>query len=124
MVELAKRRYDNRFDFQAAEMWVRNIVLKQPMVFLPIRTDDAFLVGLISVIPWLPAEWEAGIVMVCAEPGKIWQAMALIRESLAWAKRRRCTEWRLTSETAADVWPLAKRLGVTEISPRYVIRLG
>lgn len=122
MVGLAKRRYPNNFDFQAAELWMRNVVLKQPMVFLPIRTDHAFLVALISLIPWTPADPEASVVMVCADDGCMWEAMTLLRESLAWAKRRKCVNWNVSSETAYDMAPLAQRLGAV-VNPRYRVEL-
>lgn len=114
MVQLAKRRYSNRFDIQSAEMWVRNIVLKQPMVFLPIRTDNAFCIAMISANPWLPADWHAHIAMVCADDGKMWEAMALLRETLSWATRRNCVDWKLNSETVFQLGPLARRLGAVE----------
>lgn len=123
MAELAQRRYPNNFDIQAAELWVRNIVLKGPMVFLPIRTDDAFCISMITLTPWFPNDWEAVVVMICADDGKMWQALALLRESLAWAGRRNCADWRLSSETSYDIEPLARRLGAEEFQPRYHIRL-
>jgi hypothetical protein len=114
MLGLAQRRYSNRFDFQAGELWVKGIVLRQPMVFLPIRTDNAFCIGMISANPWLPAEWHAHIAMVAAEEGKMWDAMALLRESVEWAKRRKCVDWRMNSQTSFDLAPMARRLGAVE----------
>jgi hypothetical protein len=122
MARLAQRRYPPEFDIMAAEMWVRNIVLKQPTSFLPIRTDDAFLVTLISVIPWLPSNWEANVVMCCAEDGKGWQCITLLRESIAWAKRHKCSEWRFRTETTYDIGPLARRVGGLPLPPCYAVR--
>ena len=122
MVVLAHERYSNRFDLVAAEMWMRNVVLKQPVVFFPVRTDHAFCVALISVIPWMPAEPEANLVMLCAEQGFMWDAIALLREAAAWASRRRCTELRITSETAFDLAPIAQRLGAIELPSRFALR--
>lgn len=122
MVELAKRRYTNRFDFIAAEMWFRNVVLKQPVVFLPIRTQGAFCVALISVIPWMPADPEANLVMLCAEEGCMWEAVSLLREAAAWAQRRKCVELRISSETAFDLTPLAKRMGAVPLPDRHALR--
>lgn len=123
MVELASRRYPPDFDLVAAEMWMRNIVLKQPMMFLPIRTDSAFVVCLIAVIPWLPSNWEANVIMCCAEDGKAWEVMGLLRATLEWAKKRKCVEWRMRTETAYDLGPMAKRLGAGVLPPCYVVRL-
>lgn len=122
MVELAKRRYTNKFDFVAAEMWFRNVVLKQPVVFFPIRSDGAFCVALISVIPWMPADPEANLVMLCAEEGCMWQAIGLLREAAAWAQRRKCTELRISSETAVDLTPIAERLGAVKLPDRHALR--
>jgi len=74
------------------------------------------------VMPWLPAEPECIELFVCADDGKMWQALKLLRDSIDWARKRRCAMWRLSSDTDSDLVGLAKRLGVTEISPRYTIR--
>jgi hypothetical protein len=123
MVELAVQRYSNRFDFQAGEMWVRGIVLRQPMVFLPVRTDHAFAISMISANPWMPAEWHAHIAMVCAEEGFMWDAMALLRESVAWARRRKCIDWRINSDTGFDLQPMALRLGADEVRGSFKVDL-
>ena len=96
-MSIAKRRYADKWDFIATEMWFRNVVLKGPMVFLPIRSTDAFLVGMISVVPWTPTNWEANVVMLCADEDKMWQAVALARASIEWARQRKCSEWRISS---------------------------
>ena len=121
-MSIAKRRYADKWDFIATEMWFRNVVLKGPMVFLPIRSTDAFLVGMISVVPWTPTNWEANVVMLCADEDKMWQAVALARASIEWARQRKCSEWRISSETAIELGPIAKRLGAEELSPRYRVR--
>lgn len=119
---LAKRRYGARWDYLAAEGWFRQIVLKQPMVFLPIRAADAFLIAMINVLPWLPSEWETNVIMFVADKGAMWQALGLARASIAWARQRKCTEWRISSETAHELGPIAKRLGAEDLSPRYRVR--
>ena len=121
-ISLAKRRYADKWDFLGAEGWLRNIVLKSPMVFLPIRSSDAFLVAMINVVPWTPANWEANVVMLCADEDKMWQAVALARASIEWARQRRCSEWRISSETEIELGPIARRLGAEELSPRYRVR--
>jgi hypothetical protein len=123
MVNLAARRYPRNYDIEAAEMWMRNIVLKQPMVFYPIRTDHAFMVTLISLLPWLPGEPEASVVMLCAENDRIWDSIKLARASFDWAVRRNCWRWGFTSDTTFDLGPLARRLGIAERFPRYVVPL-
>jgi hypothetical protein len=123
MVDLAARRYPQNFDIRSAEGWVRNIVMRQPMVFLPIRTDDAFLIALVACIPWKPADMECNVALVCAEDGHMWEALALIRESIEWAKQRGCAKWHISSETGYDFAPIAKRVGAGVCEPRYEVRL-
>ena len=124
MLELGDRRYPGRYDRLGTEMWVRNIVLKGPMMFLPIRTDHAFLIAMLSTTPWMPATPECNVVLVCAEEGKMWEAIMLLRASIEWAKRRKCSLWRISSETDFDLEPIAHKLGATEANVRYVKRLG
>ena len=123
MVNLASRRYPRSYDIEAAEMWMRNIVLRQPMVFYPIRTDHAFMVTLISLLPWLPSEPEANVVMLCAEDERIWDSVKLARASFDWAVRRKCARWGFNSDTDFDIGPIAKRMGMIERCPRYVVPL-
>jgi hypothetical protein len=123
MQELGGRRYPGRYDRLATEMWVRNIVLKGPMMFLPIRSDHAFLIGMLSTTPWCPQTPECNVALVCAEEGKMWQAMMLIRISIEWAKRRKCSLWRLSSETDFDLQPIALKVGAKELNVRYILRL-
>ena len=119
---ICKKRYSNRYDSSTTENWFRNIVLKSPMTFHATRTPDAFQITMLSVMPWLPAEPEAIVLFVCADDGKLYQAVKLMRDSIEWSRKRRCAIWRLSSDTDIELVALAKRLGVTEISPRYCIR--
>jgi hypothetical protein len=123
MVNLAQARYPRNYDIEAAEMWMRNIVLRQPMVFYPIRTDHAFMVTLISLLPWLPGEPEASVVMLCAEENHLWDSVRLARASFDWAVRRNCARWGFNSDTDFDIGPIAKRMGLIERCPRYVAML-
>ena len=123
MLELGDRRYPGRYDRLGTEMWCRNIVLKGPMMFLPIRSDHAFLIAMLSTTPWTPATPECNVVLVCAEEGRMWEAIMLLRASQEWADRRLCSLWRLSSETDFDIGPIAHKLGATEANVRYVKRL-
>ena len=122
MVELAKARYPRTFDIESAELWFRGVVLKQPTVFYPIRTDHAFMVTLIAIIPWTPSEPEANSVMLCAEDGHMWDAIRLVRASIEWAGRRKCARWQLNSDTDYDLEPIARLMGANILTPRYSIR--
>lgn len=122
MRELGDRRYPASYDRLGVEMWVRNIVLKGPMMFLPIRTDDAFLIAILSTTPWVPQTPECNVALVCAEEKHMWQAIILLRASIEWAKRRKCSLWRLSSETDYDLEPIALKLGAKERQVRYALR--
>lgn len=123
MIALGRRRYRQGFDAMAMEAWFRNTVLKQPLIWLYVRLDDAFMLGVINVIPWVPGELEFTVIMVVADEGKMWQAVELLRFSIEWSRQRRIVDWRLSSETENELGAIAKRLGATELSPRYSLRL-
>lgn len=123
MAALAERRYPRNYDIEAAEMWMRNIVLRQPMVFYPIRTDHAFMVTMVSLLPWTPGEPEAMVCLLCSEEGHIWDGVKLARASLEWALRRNCARWGFNSDTEFDIGPIVKRMGLVERCPRYVVNL-
>jgi hypothetical protein len=119
---LCKKRYSNRYDSSTTENWFRNIVLKSPMTFYATRTKNAFHISMLTVSPWLPADPECIVLFVCADEGAGWETLKLLRDSIAWARKRRCAVWRLSSDTDVELVAIAKRLGVQEISPRYCIR--
>jgi hypothetical protein len=121
---LGKKRYGTAgFDYSTVEGWYRNIVLKSPMMFRSARTENAFAISMLSTLPWTPSEFECNVIFVCAEEGALWEAMKLMRDSVAWAKGRKCARWRLSSNTQFDVHAMARRLGATEISPRFTLEL-
>lgn len=122
LIDLGKRRYGAGFDYVTTEGWFRNQVLKQPVLFYPARMPNAFAISMLSLKPWLPSHIECHVVFVCAEEGALWEAMKLMRASIDWARARRCNIWWLTSDTDYDLYPMAKRLGASEISPRFVVR--
>lgn len=118
--------FNERYPFRNAaaetEGWFRNIVLKSPLVFNAIRTDHAFLIAMVSLVPWLPNDLECNVICVCAEADAGWQVMRLLRASIGWAKGRGCKTWKLVSDTKHDLAPLARRVGVQEVSPRFELR--
>jgi hypothetical protein len=118
---ICKKRYSNKYDSVTTEGWFRNNVLKSPVMFLPQRMPNAFCISMLSILPWLPSEVECNVVFICADENCGWEAMKLLRSSMEWAKGRKCACWRLASDTSADLTAFAKRLGVVEISPRYII---
>jgi hypothetical protein len=123
LIFLGKKRYGDRWDQATTEGWFRNIVLKSPMMFRPVRTANAFAISMLSTLPWLPSEFEANVVFVCADEGCMWEAFKLMRDSIEWAKKRRCVRWRMQSDTEVDLYQMALRLGAKQISPRFTLEL-
>lgn len=123
LATICLKRYSHRYDQEGTEGWFRNIVLKAPLLFLPVRTNNAFTITMLSCVPWLPAEWAADVVFTCADDGAMWEVMSLLRKSIDWSRKRRASVWRIMSDTDYDVYPLARRMGAKAIKPRYVLRL-
>lgn len=119
---LCRKRYSHAYDPESTQAWFKNIVLKSPLMFYPIRTRDAFVITMLSIVPWLPNDIDANVIFICADDGAMWQSLKLLRCSIEWAKRRRATLWRLSSDTDNDLRMLAMRVGATEIAPRFVHR--
>ena len=123
LISLGKKRYGSQYDYTTVEGWYRNIVLKSPLMFHAARTQNAFAISMISCLPWTPSEFECNIVFICADDGAMWEAMKLLRDSIEWARIRKCVRWKLSSDTETDVYAMAKRLGATQISPRFSLEL-
>lgn len=120
---LCRKRYSHKYDEPATQQWFSNIVLKSPLMFYPVRSEDAFVITMLSVVPWVASDLDANVVFACADEGCMWQALRLLRCSIDWSKRRRATVWRISSDTDYDFAPIARRLGATEISPRFAKQL-
>lgn len=124
LYDICRRRYSSKYDPIATELWFRNTVLKQPMFFCPQRTDRAFCISQLSAQYWLPTEYNCNIAFIAAEEGAGWEALKLLRCSIEWANKRKCTTWAVASDTPVDLKALALRVGAEEIYPRYVIRFN
>lgn len=123
LIFLGKKRYGVDYDYLSVEGWFRNIVLKNPMMFLATRLTNSFQIGLVSLLPWVPSKLEYHVVFICSDDGAMWEAAKLLRQSIDWARKRGCKCWRLSSDTEFDLAPVARRLGATEVSPRFTINL-
>ena len=121
--KLCKKRYSEQYDDDHTQEWFANIVLRNPLMFLAIRTDHAFTVAYINTFPWLPSHMEVNVTFVCADDGAMWEAMSLLRASIAWARKRNCRYWNLSSDTDVDLKSIAMRLGAKEVWPRYRLTL-
>lgn len=118
------KRYPNNFDADTTEAWLREVVLRGPMIFHAVRTQDALCISLMTSYPWLPNERLVNVVSIVAEHGAIWQALAVLRASIAWARSRKAASWRCQSDVdVTDLEPLMKRLGIPPASPRFKIAL-
>ena len=119
---LCKKKYPYDYDWVTCEGWYRNIMLKQPMVYLPVRMPNAFCIAMMSILPWFPSDLECNVVFIVADDGCMWEAMKCLRASIEWGRRRKAKLWRLSSDTDYDLRGMALRLGAKEISPRYELR--
>ena len=119
--ELCLRRYGNQYAPVETEAWFKNIVLKAPLLFNAVRTEHAFCISMLSILPWLPNDIECNVIFICSDDGYGWEAVRLLRYSMTWAKERKCSRWYLASETEYDIGPIAKRAGTKEITPRYKV---
>lgn len=122
LYDICRLRYSAEYDPMSTELWFRNVVLKNPLLFLPQRMPGAFCISSLSVLPWLPKDFNCNIAFICAYEGCGWEAMKLLRSSKEWARGRGCKTWCLASDTPVDLKQLAWRLDATEIHPRYVVR--
>jgi hypothetical protein len=120
---LFAKRYASQYDATTSENWFKNYVLKSPILFYPARTQNAFCISLLSLVPWAPNQIECNVVAVCADDGAMWETARLLRASIDWARRRKALTWRICSETDHNLAALAKRVGATEVWPRFVLRL-
>lgn len=123
LLDIGVRRYPNNYDPDSTGRWIRNTVLPNTALFNAWRTDNAFLIALLSLNPWLPLDIECYVVVTCADFGHVWECVPLLRASIEWAKYRKCVSWGFHSDTQHDIAPLMKRIGAKELT-RYKIDLG
>jgi hypothetical protein len=117
---LMHERY-RRFDPGNALLWMLRAV--QSPYALCRRTSHALLFATMNQVMWEPKEFEAEVKLLCAYPGHHWQAVRLLRESVAWAKAEHCARWWFSSGTAYDIAMLARRVGAEPQSPQYKLEL-
>lgn len=119
MMSLAYSRY-GPYDPGRALTYLLNVL--QDQFALCIRSAESFLIAS-RVVPLWGTPPECHIVFLCAAPGAHWQAITLLRQSVAWARDNGCCKWWFGSETRFDVRSLAKRVGAQEAWPRYKLDL-
>jgi hypothetical protein len=124
--DLFKKRYSqSRYDTLTTYAWMTEFVLKDPKMFLPIRTDNALLIAIIHVVPWLLGS-EVQLVALIADEGAVWECPALLRASIEWANLRNAKRWRFSARTENDaiIGPLMRRIGAHEDSPHLLCSLA
>jgi hypothetical protein len=87
------------------------------------RTDKAFLVAFLQIKPWLPADPEVTVSILCAEEDAGWDPIRLCRASMVWARKRNAIKLLIATETTYDLKPIALRLGAEEQPAHYQIEL-
>jgi hypothetical protein len=122
VLTLAHERYPD-FDPGAALLFLTKLVSADKDQALGARDDHGFLIAHVIWPMWNPKQRECYVVMVCAEIGHHWEAVRLLRHSLAWAHEVRCSRWWFWSETDHRIDQLAKRVGARNGSMRYLIEL-
>jgi hypothetical protein len=123
LISLCKKKYDVGYDAYATEGWFRNIVLKTPLMFCPMRLKNSFAISMLTSLPWTPARFECHLVLLCADDDNVWETAKLLRASIEWARGRGCKRWNMTSDTDYNLYPLALRVGAKQLTPRHYIDL-
>jgi hypothetical protein len=123
LLDLGRRRYSVEFDAHCTEAWFKNIVLKSPLIFFAMRTDKAFMICNLIKDAWLPGVMICNNMMLNSEAGAVWEEVALVREAIEWARKRRCAEFRIWSDTEVDLQAIAVRVGAMPSAVRYTVRL-
>jgi hypothetical protein len=116
-------RYPKRFDAHTTSAWFKNLVLSNPLQFLAIRSDHAFVVAHLEAMPWTAFELEVSVMFTCCEEGVrsgVWEALNLLKQSMEWGRQRKAVRWHLWSDTSFDLGPFAQRLGCEQASSRYI----
>ena len=90
---------------------------------LALRTEHAFLIAVIIPVGWRPTERECIILAICADEGCHWEAVMLLRRSVAWAKEMKCCRWWVQSEEAHHIDMMAKRIGARAGPIRYFVEI-
>jgi hypothetical protein len=123
MWELAQRRLPDRvFASEAAQEWFLQQVLIRQDLYLPIRTSDAFLIAMLSLVPWNLSSRECLVLFLVTDEHAIWQGLSLLRGSIKWAKMSGAAHWHIWHDHS-DAGILARRVGAKLNTPRYRLDL-
>jgi len=119
---LLLKRYPGKYDTSGVEHWLKNYVYKRTDIYHQCRTSNSFCISLLTKRPW-SYESECSVMMVGCDEGvtHLWEALSCLRASIEWGRSMKASTWKLASDTEYDLSPVARYLGVEEISPRYVL---
>ena len=120
-VDLGLRRYPKNWCPIGTETWLRQRVLLNPASHLAIRSANAAVVVGINYQPWTPWKFEAVVNTTMCEEGCVWEVIPLLRLADKWAQRKRCKSLRLASETKYELGALARRIGMKQGEPYYIL---
>jgi len=120
---LCRKRYAASYTPIESEGWFLNTVFKNSAAFFAARTEHAFVVAHLQIWPWTANNLICELMLLCADEGAMWEAIALARASIDWARSRRAIKWRISSETPFDLTPLAMRVGAKTTAPRCELDL-
>lgn len=121
LLSLASERY-RHFDPGRTLLWLMGAL--QNKDGLVIRTSDAFSIASILTPAWHPKESECHVLFLCAAVGAHWQAISLLRETIRFARERKCVRWWFSSETEHAIDQLARRVGAEPAVMRYKLDLS
>lgn len=121
MLSLAHRRYTKKPDPGTLLSWL--IGAMSSFNAYVVRTDHALIVATIYSPPWWPDDKECHVVVLVADKGHHWDAVRLLRRSIGWARIRKCTKWRIDSETEHELGPLANYVGAGATGKKYTLDL-
>jgi hypothetical protein len=90
---------------------------------LALRSEHAFVFASLVKPPWRPSEVECQVLALYAAESHHWEAVKLLRRSIAWAREQNCHRWWFSSETDHDVELLCRRVGAQPAQMRYRVEL-
>lgn len=124
MIDLAVKRFPKIVqDRDATESWLANALVNPS--FCVLLDDHGFAIGVGGTTIFNKHYTVANIHTLVTEKGNhIWEAIRMARHIKLWAEQHGAEELYLADSTDIDLGPIAKRIGATEITPRYVVKLN
>lgn len=110
------------FDQAKALAWAESSMMK-PQTFGFFRTDDCWGCATVGALMFYDAK-PRGVMLFCAgRNGKAWEAVAVMRALLEWAKAKGATSFTFGEDTGMRMEAIAKRLGAKKDRPSFKVDL-